>query len=94
LDVYTGPEGVLTGSARISLEAKEKAKALLREQEIERKRNQLEIKRLEMEASIQVMKARFESEKTELERSIEQEKAAMEKLMADRSQMARVRKAD
>lgn len=94
LDVYTGPEGVLTGSARISLEAREKANALLREQEIELKRNQLEIKRQEMEASIKVMKARFESEKAELERAIEQEQAAMVKLKSDRTKMARLRKAD
>lgn len=94
LDVYTGPEGVLTGSARMSLEAKEKANSLLREQEIERKRNEMEMKRQEMEASIKVMKARFESEKVQLERAIEQEKAAQKRLKEERIKMASVRKAD
>ena len=36
-DAYVGPEGVLTGSARLAQEAKDKAAALIREQEMERR---------------------------------------------------------
>ena len=37
LDVYVGPEGVLTGSSRLSQEARENAALLARQQEAERK---------------------------------------------------------
>jgi circadian clock protein KaiC len=43
LDVYTGPGGALTGSARMAQEAQEKAQTLSRQREIER--NQREIER-------------------------------------------------
>ena len=36
-DAYVGPEGVLTGSARLAQEAKDKAAALVREQDMERR---------------------------------------------------------
>ena len=36
LDVYVGPEGVLTGSARLTQEATNEAQQLSRQQEIER----------------------------------------------------------
>jgi len=93
LDVYTGPEGVLTGTARASLEAREKANALLRVQEIERKRNQLALKREELEASIRVLQAKFEVEKVELEQAIQNELAAEKNLSKDRNRIAGMRKA-
>ena len=37
LDVYVGPEGVLTGSARSALEAREKAAGMVIRQETERR---------------------------------------------------------
>ena len=36
-EAYVGPEGVLTGSARLAQEAKDKAAALAREQDMERR---------------------------------------------------------
>jgi len=94
LDVYTGPEGVLTGSARISLEAMEEAKTMLRQQEIERKRKQLDLKREELEAAVKVLQAKFEAEKTELEQAIQNETEAEKRLLNDRRSMATLRKAD
>src|SRR6202521_2568176 len=41
LDVYLGPEGVLTGSARVSQEMREKAVVTFRRQELETSRRQL-----------------------------------------------------
>ncbi|PKN62991.1 MAG: KaiC 1 [Deltaproteobacteria bacterium HGW-Deltaproteobacteria-15] len=94
LDVYVGPEGVLTGSARASLEAKEKADALSREQEIERKKNEIERKKDILDAKIKAMQATFESEKEDLERAIEQEKLARTGVADQRRRMALLRKAD
>jgi circadian clock protein KaiC len=41
VDVYLGPEGVLTGSARAAQETREKAEALLRQQDIQRKQRNI-----------------------------------------------------
>ncbi len=51
-DVYVGPEGVLTGSLRASQEAREKAAALLREQEMHRRAADLERRRSALQAQI------------------------------------------
>jgi circadian clock protein KaiC len=60
-DVYIGPSGVLlTGSARMTLEAQEKAQALVRDQEIGGKNRELERKRQAMEARIAMLRAEFE----------------------------------
>src|SRR5207302_8837882 len=50
LDVYVGPEGVLTGSMRVAQEAREKAVAMTRQQEIERRQREIDRKRRSMEA--------------------------------------------
>lgn len=93
LDVYLGPEGVLTGAARAAQEAKEKAERLLREQDIQRKRRDLERKRQALEAQIAFMRAQFEAEAEELKKKIEQQTRAEDVLEEDRSEMARLRKA-
>ena len=49
-DVYTGPEGVLTGSSRLAQEAREKAARIARGEEIEAKRRELERARQASEA--------------------------------------------
>ena len=76
LDVYVGPEGVLTGSARLSQEAKNDAEQLLRQQEIERKQSGLELKRAATEAQIVVLKSEFKEEESETLKLIEMEKAS------------------
>src|SRR3954447_7854108 len=65
LDVYIGPEGVLTGSARVSLEAREKAGMLALQQETERKERERQLKREAMEARITAMRKEFEIEDTD-----------------------------
>ena len=61
-DVYLGPEGVLTGSARQAQEAREKAAVLLTQEEVEGKRRELERKREALEARIAAMRKEFEAE--------------------------------
>jgi circadian clock protein KaiC len=94
LDVYVGPEGVLTGSARLSQEAKNDAAQLLRKQEIQRNQFGLELKRAAMEAQIVVLKSEFKAEESEALKVIELEKAMTERFVLDKKQMAESRKAD
>ena len=91
IDVYLGPSGILTGSARISQISNEKAEKLIRQQEIERKQRKLEQKRQTMAAQITEIKAQFEAEKLELDRIIEQEKLKEEAIEMERNVMAKTR---
>ena len=93
-DVYLGPEGVLTGSARQSQAAREKATALLVQQEIEGRRREMEQKREALEARIVALRKDFEAEEEEAKRVIGQEKARGEGVRQDRERMATSRQAD
>lgn len=94
LDVYTGPDGVLTGSARLTQEAKEKAALLQRQQDIERRRQDIERKRKKAEAAISEIQTSFEAEKAELERLIMQGEEELEMRAIGSEQIALMRKAD
>lgn len=94
LDVYVGPEGVLTGSARLSQEAKNSEEQLMRQQEIERKRSGLELKRAATKAQIVVLQSEFKEEESEMLKSIEMEKAKAEGFIQVQKKMAESRKAD
>jgi len=94
LDVYVGPEGVLTGSARLSQEAKNHEEQLLRQQEIERKQSGLELKRAATEANIVVLQSEFKAEESETSKIIEMEKAKTERFAQEQKKMAESRKAD
>ncbi len=94
LDVYVGPEGVLTGSSRLSLESREKAAALAVQQESERKQRELVRRREALEAKIAAMRKEFEVEDTEVAilATAEAARAQTEKL--ERKTMAMSRQAD
>ena len=94
LDVYVGPEGVLTGSARLSQETKDEAEQLLRQQEIRRKQFGLERMREAMEAQIVLLKSEFEAEESEALKIIGIEKARNEMFVQDKAKMAKSRKGD
>ncbi|MGQ9424808.1 circadian clock protein KaiC [Gilvimarinus sp. F26214L] len=94
VEVYVGPEGVLTGSARAQQEDRERAARRMREQEIARKQRELERKRKALEHSIEAMRAEFESEEEEISMSIAQQRIAEEQLREDRLEMAARRGAD
>jgi circadian clock protein KaiC len=94
LDVYVGPSGVLSGSARLSQEAQEKAEDLVRQQDAQIKQLNLERKRKAMEAQIADIRAEFETEEAEVEKFMEQEKLRQQKVSQDREAMAQIRKAD
>ncbi len=94
LDVYVGPEGVLTGSSRLSQEAREKAAALARQQEAERRERDRIRRREALEARIQALRKEFEIEEDEAAR-LAVEDVSREKLVTEnRAAMARSRHAD
>jgi circadian clock protein KaiC len=94
LDVYVGPEGVLTGSARLTQEALNDSERLSRQQEIERKHSEIELKRAALDAQIVVLKSEFKSEESETLKLIEMEKFTNKRFKEDQKKMAASRKAD
>ena len=94
LDVYLGPEGVLTGSARVSQEGREKAAGTSRRQQLEGSRRELERKRQIFEARMTMLRAEFEMEEEQIKRSISESTLLDKELLQDRGQMVRSREAD
>jgi circadian clock protein KaiC len=94
VDVFTGPSGVLTGTARAAQEAKERSEEALRKEEIERKKRELERQRKAMEAQIDAIRADFEAREDELKKLTQQDKLQEEAQEEARVEMARLRKAD
>ena len=93
-DVYVGPSGVLTGSARLAQEAQEQAAQVMRQQEADRKRLELQRKQAQLEAQIAAMRAEFAEQEADLLQNIEQERVRESLLMQEREEMAQSRKAD
>lgn len=94
LDVYVGPEGVLTGSSRMSLEARERATVLAASQEAERKERERQRKREALEAKIVALRKEFESEESESTLLASEESNRRQQLEDDRGAMAASRSAD
>lgn len=94
LDVYLGPDGVLTGSARLSQEGREKAADTSRHQHLASRKRELERKRGIFEARISMLRGEFEVEQEILRRSITESKLLDAELLQDRGQMVRSRDAD
>jgi circadian clock protein KaiC len=68
-DVYVGSGTVLTGSARIAQEAREKLEQLDREEERHRQRRAFELERLATEAQMATLSAGLEAKRAEFERA-------------------------
>jgi circadian clock protein KaiC len=94
LDVYLGPEGVLTGSARMSQEGREKAAGTSRRQQLEGRGRELERKREIFEARMTMLRAEFQVEEDVIQQSISESKLLDEELLQDRGEMVRSREAD
>ena len=93
-DVYLGPEGVLTGTARKSQESKETAQALARELDIQAKRRKLARKRQVLEARIAAMRSDFDAEQEEMNRVIGEDQDREEVIRQDRQRIAVSRQAN
>jgi circadian clock protein KaiC len=88
IDVYVGPEGVLTGSARVAQEAREREEELSRRHATERRRREVQRKRAVTEREILEMRAAIESEEAEIAMLIEQEETRETTFASDRAAMA------
>jgi circadian clock protein KaiC len=94
LDVYVGPDGVLTGSSRLSQEARENAAALARREDAERRERERMRKREALEARIAALRKEFEVEEAEAETASEQDVSREEVIARNREAMSRSRQAD
>jgi circadian clock protein KaiC len=94
VDVYAGPSGVLTGSARLTQEAQERASALAQEQELTRKERSLERLRAAFEAELVALRAKFDAEQADLAIGIDENRTRATRLRADRDDIAQSRSAD
>ncbi len=94
IDVYVGPSGVLTGSARMSQETRERDIELAHQKEIERRKLNVETKRKALEAQIASLRAQFQAEEQELKKLTEQEKMRQGSVSQLREKIAGMRKED
>jgi circadian clock protein KaiC len=93
-DVYVGQGMVLTGAARKVQEMKDEAEAVVRMEELERVKRELERRRMIMEAKIKEIQAEYESTEEELLASLTEQQMKEKALAADRVAIANIRKAD
>jgi len=93
-EVYLGEAGLLTGSARVTQEAKDASSALWTGQETARKQLLHERKRKALEAQIAALQLDLETEQQESRQLIAQEERNLKKGEQDRSEMARSRSAN
>jgi circadian clock protein KaiC len=93
-EVYLGEAGLLTGSGRVTQEAKDASAAMLARQEIERKQLLLQRKRMVLDAQIAALQLDLKTEEQESQQLIAQEKLKIVKWERDRGEMAKSRFGD
>jgi circadian clock protein KaiC len=94
VDVYAGSGGVLTGSARLTQEAQERAAELAQQQELERKQRTLARRRAAFEAELTALRAKFEAEQADLATGLDEDRTRVARLRDDRQDIAASRRAD
>ena len=92
IDIYTGAGQVLTGSARATQEAGEKASDLARWREVDRRLREQERKKNALEAKITALRAEFDVETLEVHLMAEEEQKRQAVQAEDRLDMAHLRK--
>lgn len=75
VDVYIGPDGILTGTSRDLQQVKDKALEVARQQDKDSKLRELDRKRELLEAKIAAMQAEFDAEQESAKRAMAQEEA-------------------
>ena len=90
-EVYLGPEGMLTGSARVAQEARERAADAERRRATERERRQIERRRAELEAEIAARRTALEALAVEGGLERDDAEARDQSLARGRAEMARSR---
>ena len=93
-DVYVGPQGVLTGSARQAQEAKERSDGIARQEDLEQRRITLERRREVVEAQTAALWRDFEEEANIVERLLHNASTGVEDSAGQRAEQGRLRSAD
>jgi circadian clock protein KaiC len=86
-DVYVGPAGVLTGTARANQEAAEKAEELVLKQQMELGEQELVTKRKILESNVAAMRAEFALQEIASLKVTEQQHALAALAVGQRAQM-------
>ena len=93
-DVYVGPSGVLTGSARAAQEARERMAEAEAAEDLERRRRDIEHKRVVAEAQITALRAGMEADEEEIKKIARQKKNREKAVAEQRREMSVRRGAD
>ena len=93
-DVYVGPQGVLTGSARSAQEAKERSDAVDRQEDLEQRRANLQRQRQAVEAQVAVLWREFEDEADAVTRLLSRGTTGREEGAEQRLEQGRLRRSD
>jgi circadian clock protein KaiC len=93
-DVYIGPNGMLTGSARVAQEARERALHVSLNEEAERQKLALERKRVALEGQIASLRAEFSAEEATIEHLFTRDREREVSLALDKAAMGRSRPHD
>jgi circadian clock protein KaiC len=94
LDVYLGPDGVLTGSARLVQEAKAESDEAQREDGARRRYLEVEAERKALAAQVAAFEAKISLQDKEMQALESQETAQSQRRVAGREAMAKSRSAD
>ncbi len=94
IDVYLGPSGVLTGSARAAQEAEQRNEALARQQEAARRQRELNRKRQVLEQQLVALQADLENVAEEMQTLHADEEQKEELKTEGQSEIARLREVD
>jgi circadian clock protein KaiC len=92
IDVYLGPEGILTGSAREAQELLERTGKVLHQNAMNRKDREISRKRSVLESKISGLKSEFESAEEELNRIYIEEQLKLDIAKENRRKMTEIRK--
>lgn len=94
IPAYLGPGGVVTGSSRVALEAKEKLEALQQQQAAQRKKQQIEQRSQALQSQIALLQRELEAIEQEGRLVTREESERVEQLKQDLKDMAKSRTAD
>jgi circadian clock protein KaiC len=93
-DVYVGPQGVLTGSARSAQEAREQSEAVSRQEDLEQRRDALERERQSVEARVAALWRTFNDESDAVDQLLSRGATGKEEGAEQRLEQGRLRSGD
>ncbi len=93
-DVYVGPQGVLTGSARSAQEAMEQSDALIRAEDLQQRRDDLERERQSVEARVAALWRTFNDESNAVDQLLSRGATGQEEGAEQRLEQGRLRSRD